>query len=174
MEGDPEFLKLFLAHQDGIRAFIRSMVRDPATVDDVFQETAMVLWQEFDRFDRSRSFGAWARGIAGNKVFKAYARERRRGVSLSPDLIEKVAGAFDEIEPVMQDERTALGICCERLTEHSRRLLQLRYGETLSVAELALRIGRSEEAVHKALVRTRSALAKCIEQRLRVKADGAS
>lgn len=167
MDGNSQFLQLFVAHQDGVRAFIRAMVRDPSTADDVFQETAIVLWQEFERYDQTRSFGAWARGIAGNKVLKAYARGRRRGVVLSPEAIDAVAGSFDVQEPEMEEERQALRACVERLPEHGRNLLELRYEKALSIAELAERVKRSEEAVHKALVRLRAALSKCVSFRLR-------
>ena len=71
MNPDPEqFLPLFLAAQSDLRAFIGATVRDRALREDVFQEVAMVLWRTFDRFDASRSFGAWARGVAARKIME--------------------------------------------------------------------------------------------------------
>jgi len=166
MNPNPEFLALFLQHQDGIRAFIRSLVRDRGAADDVFQETSIVLWSEFDRYEPNRSFGAWARGIASNKVLKSYARNRRFSVALPPEAINAVAISFDERESNMEDERTALRACLEKLSDYGRQLLVLRYEHSLSVSALASRIARSEEAVHKALVRVRSALAKCVGLRI--------
>lgn len=171
-QADCDFLRLFSLHQDGIRAYIRSMVRDPATADDVFQETSMVLWREFDKYDKSRSFTAWGRGIASHKVLKAYAKRHRNTVALSPEAIEAVAVAFDQQEADMEEERIALRSCYERIPEHTRKLIALRYGdEHLSIAQLAERVSRSHEAVHKALVRIRAALAKCIGLRLRRDGD---
>src|SRR5262249_9389917 len=60
MDSQNEFLPLFLKHQVGIRAFLGSLVRDPHARNDLFQEVALVLWHEFPRYDRARSFGAWA------------------------------------------------------------------------------------------------------------------
>ena len=62
------FLRLFLKHQGDVRAFIGSLVRDRNVRDDVFQEVALVCWRDFDRYDRSRSFGAWGRGGAAPHV----------------------------------------------------------------------------------------------------------
>ena len=71
MNSDPEqFLPLFLAAQSDLRAFIGATVRDRALRDDVFQEVAMGLWRTFERFDASRSFGAWARGVAARKIME--------------------------------------------------------------------------------------------------------
>jgi DNA-directed RNA polymerase specialized sigma24 family protein len=41
------FLELFLAHRDGLYAFIRLMVRDPDLTGDLLQEVSLVLWEKF-------------------------------------------------------------------------------------------------------------------------------
>jgi RNA polymerase sigma-70 factor (ECF subfamily) len=167
MPDDPEFLQLFMTHQDGLRAYIRSMIREPGLADDVFQETSIVLWKEFARFDRARSFGAWARGIASHKVLKAYGQVRRRGIPLTPEAIAAITTAFDEREDVLEAERLALRSCLARLSVYGRQLLTLRYEESLPLSQLAERVGRTEEAVHKALVRVRAALGKCVDLSVR-------
>src|SRR6185503_10827711 len=58
------FLALFLPEQGTVRAFIRSVVWDRGHCEDLFQEVALVLWRELDRYDPKRPFGAWARGVA--------------------------------------------------------------------------------------------------------------
>lgn len=59
-----EFLKLIIAHQDDLRAFLASLVRNGHDREDVFQETVLTLWDKFDEYDRSRAFGAWAKGAS--------------------------------------------------------------------------------------------------------------
>jgi RNA polymerase sigma-70 factor, ECF subfamily len=174
MDRHAQFLKLFLAHQDGVRAFIFSMLRDRQAAEDAFQETALVLWREFERYDETRSFGAWARGIAANKVLKAREQDARRGAVLSPEAIQAVAAAYDKAEPDIPREQEALRGCLERLPEKSRKLLALRYEESLGLEELARRIESTLEAVHKSLVRTRAGLMKCVEYRLKASQGGVS
>jgi len=56
--------RLLLEHEAELRAFIGSMLRDRGLADDVFQEVALALWRQADRYDASRPFGPSARGIA--------------------------------------------------------------------------------------------------------------
>lgn len=161
-----EFLGHFLRHQEDIRAVIASMVRDRVACDDIFQEVALVLWRKFDQYDGVHSFGAWARGIAVKKVMQSFDRNRRLPVSLSPETIEAVLGAFDAEAADPSREDAALARCMGRLPEKSRRLVTLRYEDGLSLDAVAARVASTMEAVSKALSRIRVALRGCIEKEL--------
>lgn len=62
--------RLLMQHEGEFRAFVRSMLRDRGLCHDVFQEVALTLWEQASRYDASRPFGPWARGIAANKVIE--------------------------------------------------------------------------------------------------------
>jgi RNA polymerase sigma-70 factor (ECF subfamily) len=161
-----EFLPLFLEHQVGVRAFIGSLVRDRHTRDDLFQEVALTLWHEFPRYDRTRSFGAWARGIAANKVLQRWHRDNRLPVPFAPEAIAALLDAYDRSEKVESLRAEALEQCLEQLPEKSRQLLALRYERSLKLAEIADRLKTTLDAVHKALSRIRDRLGRCVERRL--------
>ena len=161
-----QFLSHFLRHQDDVRAVIASMVRDRIACDDIFQEVALVLWRKFDSFDSTRSFGAWARGIAVRKVLQSFEKSRRTPVALSPETMEAILSAFDAEEPGEPERDEALTACIGQLPEKSRRLLALRYDDGLSLESIAQRIASTLDAVNKALSRIRLALRHCIEQRI--------
>lgn len=167
MDGHEEFLKLFLEHQADLRAFVGSMLRAQAARDDVVQETALILWREFARYDRSRSFGAWARGIAANKILQRLSHDHRRGLTLPAEAIPAVLAAFDRTEDAGEPRRAALEQCLKQLPEKSRSLLDLRYEQGLSLAQAAERVSSTLDAVHKALSRIRTKLQECIERRIR-------
>ena len=152
------FLALFLRHQADLRAFLGSVLRDRAAAEDLFQETALVLWQKFAEYDPARPFGAWARGIATNKVLQE--RAKRIPLAFSPAAVRAVAEAFDRAPE--EADLAPLRDCVSRLPEKSRRLLALRYGEALSLAEIARRAGGTLDAVHKALSRAREAVERCL------------
>lgn len=172
MDLQAEFLPLFLQHQHDLRAFIGSMLRDRSVRDDVLQETALVLWKEFERYDRSRSFGAWARGIAANKVLQRLERDTRQPASLPPEALPAVLAAFEQIAGPQDARRDALESCLARLPEKSLALLRLRYEQGLSLATLAERMHKSVDAVHKSLSRIRAKLQECVERRLRLAGEG--
>lgn len=161
-----EFLGCFLKHQDDIRAFLGSIVRDRHACDDLFQEVALTLWRKFGEYDRSRSFGAWARGIAYLKVLQSFEQSKRLPVPLSPEAIEAIAEAYHQTEAESPAVRAALDACLSALPEKSRHLITLRYEQSLKLSEIAALMESTVDAVHKALSRIRAALRKSIEQQL--------
>jgi RNA polymerase sigma-70 factor (ECF subfamily) len=168
MDAHDEFLTLFLKHQGDLRAFIGSMIRERSARDDVLQETALVLWREFDRYDRSRSFGAWARGFAANKVLQRLERETRSPISLPPEALPAILAAYERTEGPEEERREALDKCLQELPEKSRTLLTLRYEHGLSLVQLGERVHSTMDAAHKALSRIRTRLQACVERRLRL------
>ena len=173
MDRHEQFLRLFLQHQADVRAFIGSVVRDPHARDDVFQEVALVCWRDFDRYDASRSFGAWARGVAANKVKQWWERSRRGPVAFSPQTVDAILDAFNRTESDVSPRLDALRACLEELPQKARRLLTYRYQLSLRPAEIARRLEATRDAVYKALARIRVRLEDCIRRRLALEERGA-
>jgi len=165
----PDFLQRFEAAQPALRAFIASVVQDVGAREDILQSTALTLWEQYDRYDAGRSFGAWARGVAAHKILHDRRRVARFPITLEPEAIEAMKLAFDRRESsgVSETDRThALRACLERLPRESRRLIAFRYEDQLACRDIAHRLGRSVEAVYQQLSRLRSQLARCIRRRL--------
>ncbi len=160
-----DFLKLFLKHQDGVRAFLGSVVRDRAAADDLFQEVSLALFESFAHYDPARPFGAWARGIAVKKVLQGREKSRRIPLAFSPQAIEAVLGAYDRTEPTGPDPAD-LRDCVSKLPPRSQNLLALRYERSLKLGEIAKEVGGTLDAVHKTLSRIREALQECLQRRI--------
>ncbi len=165
MSAHEDFLKLFLRHQDGVRAFVGSVVRDRSAADDVFQEVSLALWESFASYDPARPFGAWARGIAFKKVLQGREKSRRTPLAFSPQTIQAVLDAYDRTEAAAPDT-DGLRDCIAKLPPRSRSLLALRYERSLKLGEIAKEVGSSLDAVHKLLSRIRENLQECLERRL--------
>lgn len=179
MDPHEEFLTLFMQHQPDLRAFIGSVVRDRSARDDVMQETALVLWREFERYDRARPFGGWARGIAAKMLLqrldRGVDRATRQAASLPLEALPSILAAYERIEDgglqgPADARREALDLCLTHLPDKSRTLLALRYEQGLSLAQVAERVHSTLDAVHKALSRIRIKLQECIERQVRVAA----
>ena|SRR5579884_229166 len=166
MDRRADFLTLFLRHQTDLRAFLGALLRDRHARDDVFQEVALVLWDEFERYDPARSFGAWARGIAAHKVQQRWRREQRTPAPFPPHAVQALLDAYERTEAAEPPHAEALRHCLDELPEKSRRLLALRYEESLKLGDIARLVSASLDAVHKALSRLRERLQKCVERRL--------
>jgi len=173
MDRQEHFLRLFLQHQADVRAFIGSLVREPQARDDLFQEVALVCWRDFARYDPARSFGAWARGIAANKVKQAWAKASHTPMPFSPETVDAILAAFDRTAADVSPRLDALRECVDELPERPRRLLAFRYQHALSPAEIARRLESTRDAVYKALARLRARLEDCIRRRLALRERGA-
>ena len=74
------FVRLFQQYERGLYRYILSLVLNVAAADDISQNTSLLLWEEFGRFDLNTDFGAWARTIAYYQVLKyRQTREPRAG-----------------------------------------------------------------------------------------------
>ncbi len=166
MDTRGEFLELFLRHQDGLKAFIGSVVPDAHLRADIFQEVALTLWQQFERYDPQRPFGAWARGVALRKVLQHREKWARLPMAFSPEAIEAIAEAYSRTEREGLDRPAALRECLARLPEKSRQLLAWRYEGGLAGEEVARLAGTTLDALYQTLSRLRGRLEECIRQRL--------
>ncbi len=161
------FLRLYLSHEQELRAFVTAVVAEPAAREDIFQETASALWRAFPGYDAARPFGTWARGVAMNKVRQYRRKLFRAPVTLPEEAMQAVAEVFDR-EPRADTSamEEALAACLTELPEKSSRLLDLKYRESLSAQEIAGRTGKSPDAIYQTLSRLRRALELCIRRRL--------
>jgi len=166
MRDQVSFLEVFLEHQDGLRMFIATLIRNRQDRDDVFQEVALVLWGKFDQYDPSRPFDAWARGIAANKMLQRRDKQGRLPTPFPPESVEAILNAFDRQDDRASPESESLEICIGKLPDRSRKMLDLRYRESLGAKEIAQRVGVSTASAFKTLARLRSALLECIERQL--------
>jgi RNA polymerase sigma-70 factor (ECF subfamily) len=172
MDRREEFLTLFLRYQTDIKAFIGSLITDSHLRDDVFQEVALILWRQIDDYDRQRSFGAWARGIAAKKILQMRDQNARFPLAFSPETIRAVLNEFDRTEEMASRRLDALRACVQLLPSQSRELLEWRYESNLSCAQIAEQTRRTLDAVYQTLSRIRTQLEECIRKRLAVVEEG--
>jgi len=169
MSSHPEqFLPLFLAAQSDLRAFIGATVRDRALREDVFQEVAMVLWRSFDRYDASRSFGAWARGVAARKILEDRRVRARLPDYCTLETLEVLSESFEmqEAQSGWAEREQALAYCLELLPERSAKVMSAKYGRGEAAEQIAGDMGLTLEAVYQALSRVRKQLRECVQRRL--------
>ena len=164
MTDQEAFLSHFLRCEADLRAFVGAVVRDVHVREDVFQEVALTLWRHFSRYDPSRPFGAWARGVAAKKLLERYSGDRRLPLVLSPEAILKLAEAADRSESRPAPGFEALEHCLGKLPAKSRHLLTLRYGRAQPLAAIAVEIRATQAAVYQALSRLRRRLQVCMQR----------
>jgi len=159
------FAELLRANQSRLLGYIHSIVRDTNDADDLFQQTAVILWNKFGDYDAGRSFLAWACGVARLEASNFIRSRSRKKLYLSDDLNLLLIEAFDEVdEQHDEDEREALGQCVQKLRERDRELLMTCYAGDHGVTDVADRMGRSSQSVHNSLKRIREGLYECVRR----------
>lgn len=161
-----QFIRHFLSCQTRIYAFIRSLVFARADADDIFQETALVLWGKFDQFEEGTHFDRWAYRIAHLQVMYFRQKKARDRLQFGDDLIEQLAIEGEVESDRMESTREALSACLDDLPSRERELLRRRYGQGCTNRDLARVTGRSESAISRALSRIYLTLMLCIEGKL--------
>ena len=162
------FVRIFAANQRRIHAFIMMLVPRAADADDVFQEVSLELWRKFDSFTIGTDFVAWANQFSRYLVLKHFAKQRRLGrLVFDERVLELLATEAASATTHADDRLDALRHCLEKLPAKSKSLLAMRYESGLKTCrEVAARLGRSADAVYKALSRLHDSLLECVEGRL--------
>jgi RNA polymerase sigma-B factor len=159
-------------HLPLVRSIARRYAGGGEPLEDLAQVGAIGLIKAADRFDEARgvAFGAYAAPFVAGEI-RHHLRDRcapvrvpRRlqaeGVKVTAVELEQADGPQADLMGEAHD-RVALGAALRALAPTERRVVQLRYLEDLTQAQIARRIGRSQVHVSRTL---RAALLRLHEQ----------
>ena len=161
------FITVLLQEELPLRSFLLAATRSVHEVDDLFQNVARVLFEKFDEYDPERPFRAWAMGVARMEVLKWRQKKARSREILSPEAISQVAAAAEETNDWTEHLGKFLHTCLGKLKSMARRVVDMKYGDSLAIREIAKRVGKSVPAVEMILVRSRRVLRECVERQMR-------
>jgi RNA polymerase sigma-70 factor (ECF subfamily) len=166
-DGKVEFAALVRQHQTQLFGYIYSLVRDLDDADDLFQQTSLVLWDKFDRFDHSRCFIGWACGVARYEVLNFIRARHRSRLYFSDELNLAMIEAQETLDDErFEERRDALSGCMKKLRERDRELLEACYGRSSCIQDVANAWGRSTHSIHNSLRRIRRVLFECVRRKL--------
>lgn len=160
------FVQLLAKHERRVHAYILGLVGVWSDADDVYQESVLRLWEEFDRFERGTDFLAWAIRVSHFQVLTWRRRQHRSRLVFGEAAIQALADASEEWITRLPDREVALTECLQKLSARHRDLILSCYAEGATVKSVSRQLRRSTEAVYKALQRIRYIIRQCIEQRL--------
>jgi RNA polymerase sigma-70 factor (ECF subfamily) len=161
-----EFLRLFVTHESKIRGYILCMVNHWADADDILQEAVIIMMKKFQGFDSAERFLKWALRVAR---FEALNHMQKRGNHLplfSPAVLEAIEEKAAREIQAQDSRREALQGCIRKLMGRDQELLRLRYEVGATTQSVAETVGRSVDAVYKALNRIHHQLLTCVRRTL--------
>ena len=167
VDGDASaFDELFHRYHQKIRALCLRMVSDPATADDMLQETFLNVVRSVKRVDDSFNFSAWVYRIATNACTDELRRRQRRiqrqaesPNSAEEDILLRIADSDLSGQPEealeRQRMRRLIWQVSAKLPERQRTALAARELQGKSYASIARLMNISESAVESLLHRAR-------------------
>jgi RNA polymerase sigma factor (sigma-70 family) len=165
-DGDHQaYAELCRRHSKQILRTILRITRDVADAEDTLQETLLKAYVHIGRFEGRSAFSSWLTRIAINSALMLSRKKRTHYVyslggavdGADVDLPEPTETAHNPEEAYILN---ALENECIRairyLSPTLRVVVQIRYRENASVAQIAKMLGISESAVKSRLLRARS------------------
>jgi len=155
-------------HHRRMRAYALSLVEQPEEADDLVQDGFVTAYQNLAKFDATRDFCAWLRGIIRMKYMER-ARVRRM-TTLDHTILESLEQQHSTWDSAVEDGRAdalvALRQCMLRLGAAARRIIELFYNEEQGCQAIAEYLGTNDVVVKKRLQRAREDLAQCIRYKM--------
>ncbi len=154
---------LFELHYRSIYRYLRSRLGSPEEAEDLASQVFETAYARVDSFDdRGIPFQAWLLGIARNLARDAIKKRVRRGPTDDLQAAE-LAGALalgDHADAIQLRSDLATALAC--LTEDQQEVIRLRFLLDRSVADTALLMGRSEDAIKNLQRRALAALQRAL------------
>lgn len=152
------FERLYLAFHPRLSRFCLRTVRRADLVDDLVNETMLVVWEKPGSFDYTSKVSTWIFGIAYRKALKAAAKQARRAGDLPIDEFEDVL-ADGKATPARQVEADDfIAAALDALSPEQRAVVELTYCQGLPYQDIAEILGCPENTVKTRMFHARKKL----------------
>ena len=152
------FEELACRYKRRLFVYLRPRLGSDEDAEDMVQDTFLKIYRSIDRYDPAYRFSTWLYTSANRLAidsFRKGAVAREKSVASSDlDVPDPACGFEKEAE---RDE-TGVWAAARMLGPDRYRVLWLRYGEDMTVEEIAAVIGRTRLAVRVLLHRARTGL----------------
>lgn len=160
-----EFAKLLRETHRELFGFIFAMLQNRADAEDVYQQTALVLWRKFSQFEPGTNFVAWAIRVAQLEIKDYVKAQRRRKVFFNDEILAAIAVGYQaQSDDVREQRLEALAKCVDKLSDRDRRMLEQCYAVERDYRKIARAEGKSLGAVYQAISRIRKSLYLCVQR----------
>jgi RNA polymerase sigma-70 factor (ECF subfamily) len=157
--------RLFIEHVDELKGFVTSLVPDPELVDDVVQETFVAVTARAAHYDPKLSFTNWLFVVARDKLREIGGLADAEARPFADDVLEVLAASHMGFA-TSPDRMRFLDDCIEMLAPQARRIVTLRYQNSMKPRHVATALGWTAASVRVALSRARAVIRECVENKV--------
>jgi RNA polymerase sigma-70 factor (ECF subfamily) len=130
------FETLFRRYYPRLRRFVEQMTRRPHLVDEILNDTMLVVWRKADTFNLRSKVSTWMIGIALRRSLKAL-RSRDEVRDLDPDDVAMPAECGPEGQLLRREQRARLSHALGTLPAEQRAVIELTFYEGYTYREIA-------------------------------------
>ena len=134
------FETLFRRYYPRLRRFLERMTRRPQLVDEIVNDTMLVVWRKADTFNLRSKLSTWIIGIALRRSLRALERVDD-AIDFDPDAAASPAESGPEGNLLRQELRTRLSQALMSLSPEHRAVIELTYYEGYTYREIAAIVG---------------------------------
>ena len=134
------FELLYRAYYPRLRRFLQRMTRRPALIDELLDDTMLVVWHRPQAFNGTSKLSTWIFAIAYRKALKAL---QRLDEPRADPLDEPAAAAGEQPEQRLAQAqlRGALALALDGLSVEHRAVVELCYFHGMGYREIAEIVG---------------------------------
>ena len=162
MHPSEKFSKLYLKNEDKLRNYIRRLIFDTESAQDVLQNTAMALWKKHEQYDEKKDFLPWAYRFAYNEVRNFYRKNEKKNQIIDLECLDQLAETAEKHSVQLEDLKEYLNKCLFKLDNEERELIEYRYCEDGKINDLAKLKQTTANALSKSLQKLRKKLHICV------------
>ena len=142
-------------------------------VDDILQDTNVILWEKRKKYNWEMDFKPWASGIARNKVRQYWSHHKQQScVHVDDEFLDAVAQAREnDTTDDFSKKREALTQCMSRLKSRDRDLIHAHSSTKESLETRVNKFGLTAASLRVTVHRIRKKLRLCIEKHVAWEGD---
>lgn len=159
VEGDASAFEAFYKHYyPRLFRFILRTTRQPEIIEELIQETLLLVWEQPDRFNYGSKISTWVFGIAYRKALKSMSKTARRSQDLDVDELSETIG--DPFANLAENTETQDWLNCalDRLPADQRAVIELTFYHGLPYQDIAKILGCPENTVKTRMFHARKKL----------------
>jgi RNA polymerase sigma-70 factor (ECF subfamily) len=138
--------------------FILRMTRQPEAVEELIQETLLIVWQQPDRFNYDCKVSTWVFGIAYNKALKLLSKNSNRNNDLDVDELAEIIS--DPAATPAQNHEIENWLSCALaiLSPEQRAVIELTFFHDMPYQDIAIILKCPENTVKTRMFHARKKL----------------
>jgi RNA polymerase sigma-70 factor (ECF subfamily) len=157
------FQKIYTLWLTRVYQYVYARVGNSHDAEDLTSQIFLKAYEAFPRYKHQGHFAAWLFTIAQNEINMLF--RGRKTVEVALDVVEHTDSGQDVLNTIVNSgEIDQLKQIISTLPAQEQELIYLRYVTEMKFSDMALVLGRKEDAIKKSLYRLQTRLRSLLEE----------